>query len=1407
MKQEEVFQRQRKLAKAISLLAVIAIILIDTKNIWLNNGFIIFSDLDFSGINDKRYIERIWGVFNRHFSSTNFFNLSRLFFIIPFYVLNFLLSFFYNQAMLKLIILFCLLISGIGMFLLCEYLLIKTLKGFPDYVHYFGLIIPSVYYALNPWVIFRIQHIFLLSGYSVFPLIIKEFLRLFEIKIFNFQKDIEEYQQRRRVTKEHIIIDEKINLRDFFKIVLYSMIGSAAIHYFFFYIIFLTILFIGIILRIWKLNRYSKAILLFYTRKYFTMIILMIVGNLYWFLTYSIALLFVNIEPQNVNVVDTLQLFSRNSSVQNVLYLISYWLPFFNLEMFLDNMFWIAGGVFLLIIAYIIFYRFGWHFYVRLFTIVTSLVILLSLGTNVDPLADVYVKVVTNIPVIGHLFRDPNKIVGILACFLAIILGFGVDRIVFFLLNAGFGRKFAVAFVLVMLLCFYYYQRPVKIFYIDNYYKGVPIPKEYKEISKYYTKDGKILWIPTMDNMVLSNGISAYKWNVNNEMPGSMKAVGDFHVYASSKNTIFQHENNVGTVSYFYSYLQHLLDKGGTDKIGRLLELTGFNQVAYHRDVQNQEERQKFNLFVLEKQKGVKLRKKLGFIYLYDVEKNPNNTKLDIYNTKGLNHFIQLFDFENILGTKGYNIVWSQGKREEFDLRKVNLVVGDSRFDIFQQIIPEKYIISLFDKINTGNPYVGWAKSMCKESDWFWIHKVNSLNRLPWDYDYGKGFIFTYTPYTVELPPYKLNKNVGEVILNSNDIVKTDFFEIDKEETNFKLEITKDVMGNSILAAEVAPKKFIGNVFWKIARSKLMSIKPGFISLRAVVSGVNAGKVHFKLKFFNQNMNELGVVYGSVPGEVAEFNKALITANAVVPPATKYMRVELWLLEDQKTPVYFWIHDFELRYFSSISSNELRIKVPSYIKGEYHLYVRALVNENGGKVKINDTKINLKGDENQFKWLYVGKYTRDTIIIKPEEGFVLLNLLCVLPDWLHKEIQNMDLKSKQAIVLFSNEFTLEKGYKIKNLENYYLHPNFVDSQLDIITEGIYTKKIDILRNDHYKLYFIGNITNKVAITLKNKDNKVMRFGYLKFLKLINNNFNGIRFYVSNKPYSYFLNIEKEGNPKWNSQLYYIDLGFLKKGQYILEIKVENGLKSLTEPNDIHVLHPEEVKVNLKVDDTLYILISNILQEAVTTKKKENKIFSSKYSDIYSDRIKYWLIYGTKQIESRKNELYYVDFDIKTKGMAEVSAKILFMDKNKVLYDSQYIDIFNNKGQSIFSAKKDGFVQIVFFVRSNGKEDGMFELKQIRFIEISEMNKFSSVVILPSNIQKGSKLNILNEAYNPLWENNGEKAKQVNIFLNGFYNQSNKYTFGQKIQMAYVFGLLVSIIYIAMNLWLLLIRRK
>lgn len=1405
MKQEELLQRERKVAKFFSIFILILIILINTKNIWCNNGFIIFSDLDFSGINDKRYIERIWGVFNQHFSSTNFFNLSRLFFVIPFYLLNSILSLFYNQAMLKLIILFCLIASGIGMFLLCEYLLVKTLKGFPDYVHYFGLIVPATYYALNPWVIFRIQHIFLLSGYCMFPFVIKEFLKLFEIKVFEFQK-IGDKNTRRKFSSERVVINEQIKMKDFFKIVLYTMIGSAAIHYFFFYIIFLLILFIGILLRILNLNKFSFEVLKFYIRKFILMFVFIVAGNFYWFFTYLIALFFVNFEPQNVNVVDTLQLFSRNSTVQNVLYLVSYWLPFFNLDVFLDRMFWVCGAVFLTIIAYIIFYRFGWHFYVRLFTIVTGIVIFLSLGTNVDPLADVYVKIVTNLPVIGHIFRDPNKIVGVLACFFAIILGFGVDRIIFFLLNAGFGRKFVYSFVVLMLVSFYFYQRPVKTFYIDGFYKGVSIPKEYIKISNYFSKEGKILWIPTMDNMVLSNGLSAYKWNINKDMPSLMKSVGDFHVYSSRKNTIFQHENNVGTVSYLYMYIQHLLDKGGTDKLGKLFELAGFNQVAFHNDVQNQEERQKFNLFVLNNQKDISLRKKEGVISLYDVKQYPSTHKIDIYNTKGLNHFLQLYDFEDILKAKGYNLIWSQGHRELFDLNKTGLVIADNKFEALQQIIPDKYIIPLFDKVNTGNPYVGWAKSMCKESEWFWIQKTNNINQLPWDYDYGKGFIFTYTPYSVKVPPYKLNKTFGELILDTNDILKTDFFQLDKEETNLRIELTKDVLGNGILAAKTAPKR-VGNVLWKIAKSKLVTLKPGFISLKAVVSGVNAGKVHFKLKFFDENLNELGVVYGNVPGEVAEFNKATIITNSIVPPSTKYMRVELWVLEDQKSPVYFWIHNFELRYFSEISSNELRIKTPSHIKGKYHLFVRAFVNEQGGKVKINKTTVSLKGNENQFKWIYLGKYNTDTITIKPESGLILLNLFCALPDWLYNKIQNINLKTKQAIILFSSEFTFENSFKINDLEDYYLYPSYIDNQVEIIGEGTYTKKIDILKSDYYKLYFVGNIKNNATVVLKDAKNKIVKSGKLAFYKLIENKFNGIRFHISDKPNSYFLSIEREKNIRWYPNLYYLDLGYVKEGQYTLEIKFEDGTKSLTVPQDIHLLDPDEVKVNLKAGDTVYILISNILQENISVKKKGNKMLNTKYSDIFSDKVKYFLIYGLKQIKVKKENLYYVDFNFSASGLSEVSAKVLFMDKNKVLYESKYIDISNNQGQLIFSPQKDGFVQIAFFVRSNGKENGVFELKSTRLIDLSQLNKFSSIAIIPQNVQIGSKLNILNETYNPLWQNNGEKSKQVNIILNGFYTTCKKFSFAPYIQIAYFLGISLSLIYLLINLWLLFKKEK
>lgn len=64
-----------------------------------------------------------------------------------------------------------------------------------DFYKVFALVTGALYYALNPWVIFRIQHIYLLCGYSLFPLLLRFFFDIFDPK---FQEQvIEDYNASR----------------------------------------------------------------------------------------------------------------------------------------------------------------------------------------------------------------------------------------------------------------------------------------------------------------------------------------------------------------------------------------------------------------------------------------------------------------------------------------------------------------------------------------------------------------------------------------------------------------------------------------------------------------------------------------------------------------------------------------------------------------------------------------------------------------------------------------------------------------------------------------------------------------------------------------------------------------------------------------------------------------------------------------------------------------------------------------------------------------------------------------------------------------------------------------------------------------------------------------------------------
>ena len=187
-----------------------------------------------------------------------------------------------------------------------------------------------------------------------------------------------------------------------------------------------------------------------------------------------------NIEPNNVNVVNTLGMFSRNSDIRNILYLVSYWWPMFDTTTYLDGLFWIGGGVFLFFAVYIILYRFKQHFYISLFTFTTLFMIALATGVNSNYLDNFNIFVVTNIPIFGHIFRDPNKLVGPMAAFFAILIGFGVDRYLFLINREGFSKWAQGFFILVLLISHNFYYRPFKTVFTDVYYSEPSYQKNTK---------------------------------------------------------------------------------------------------------------------------------------------------------------------------------------------------------------------------------------------------------------------------------------------------------------------------------------------------------------------------------------------------------------------------------------------------------------------------------------------------------------------------------------------------------------------------------------------------------------------------------------------------------------------------------------------------------------------------------------------------------------------------------------------------------------------------------------------------------------------------------------------------------------------------------------------------------------
>lgn len=1403
---------QERTARIVPLMMTFALILYFTKEIWLPNGYIVFGDLDF-GIVDKGYLSRIYGLFNGQFSSTNFFNLSRLAFTTPLYGLSMLFGGGLPNFLLRLILISVMFTSAAGMFRLCESLFKFHFGRFRHALHYYGLIIPSLFYAVNPWVMFRIQHLFLLVGYSVYPFVIKYFLELFDSRLSQPLESQNSQSAETALVRLKSRTDWKKDLITSMKIAFFVGIGAASIHYFFYYIIsfavFGTVFFfrglggekqdrIQYILRFGKkLAILSGSIFLFIS---------------YWFVPYLISALQLNIEPQNVNVDDTLALFSRYSDIKHVLYMVSYWWPMFDMNRYLDAKFWVGGGILLGVIGWTVFYRYGWHFYIRLFTWGAVFTALIALGVNTVLIREVNIYVVTKVPLVGQIFRDPNKLIGPMAFYFGVLIGFGVDKLIHFLRSAGYRSTVQVTFLLLMLGCIYLYYRPFYFVFTKNYYAGIQVPTEYKEVQSHYIPGGKILWNPLMDNMVLSNGLSSYSWNNTALNRNLMKNSGDFHIYSSAKETFTQNEGNFGMVSYFHAFIQKLLDTGGAQHLGKLLSWTGFNELGFHQDVKAQEQRQEYNRKMLDGQSDLEKHYDNGMFKLYRTPYSPQDVSASnraLYVTKGLDTLMGVLDYQKelVLEPKGTALFWAQERIQPAGQKPEDLIVGDNRNDILFPQLDPSYFTFPYDQINTGNPYTGWAKTLMKTPDWHWLVKSNSIKHAAWDYDYGHGIAYTYTPYRLTTPVYKMNELTGPKIVGMKDVLEG-FFSSDNPDV-LRLSYLPQTEQDPAAMAGTIDKGFSGGNLWNAAKSRLVQLDPEripkFIRVKSVISGIHAGSMHFKVRFLDVNKQELDIAYVSGNNDTAEFSKSNIVSDAAVPQGTRYMRVDILNSQDTVATSYFWIYDFSIEDISSSEeSNALDVTLHQKKPGDYRTFIRVYKSEAGSKLTVQapdqTLSIPTKGQENRFVWVDAGVlHLAGRLKIVPETGVNVVGAVLTIPESEYERVigeAEGSMQGAQAdISIASQDYNFLTDFDMRFLERFRTFPGTIADSFVPISGGTMTKRLDLLHGGTYRFQMNGYIPDSATIQVElrpagNPNGEPVRLNLSQDAPAdVQRSMSGFYNEVKYEDNQYFLRLHDLQAKGWEVKRYRFDPVRLEKGEYDLTVKVQSNVPNLSDASTLHILGDEEITVPKSMmpdeDKLVTYMIGN---DALHLNREEAGPGNVRFVN-QPTLSSQWIILSLNRFKVSKGQLIAFKAKAETDQIHNVHAKLMFIRENGELVQSFIADSGEQDGefQTIVESPVDGYLQPCFFYTGDKQAPGSFRLKRSDLYILDRLVKVESTALLPQPVPvpeqapslgiagdgrfniKDGRFAIYNEAYNPIWRMSGsaEAPLAVNLLNNGF----------------------------------------
>ncbi|WP_205694218.1 hypothetical protein [Clostridium manihotivorum] len=1419
-----------------------------------DKGHVVFSDMAF-GFTSGRYMEEIFGVWNERWSTTTLLNIPRLLYILPPYILSKIFN-YSGPVLLKSFIIILILNSAISMYLFSKRIISIYFSKEFNFFKIFALLTGAIFYALNPWVIYRIQHIYLLCGYSLFPLVLMFFFNLFDPK---FQAQlIPNYEVSNiKLYKRNVI--------DIFMISIIFTISAGGIHYFFYGLIFLFV--IGMLLLMKqtiifvrsKEFKRLKRVYLNFALKIFTFGTVFCFFSFYWLSMYFGSILFkAQASQHNINVVDTLSLFSRYSTPVKVLYLVSYWWPMFNIEK-LPITFYMGGAVLIFYILYAMVFRAYKENIILFFTILSLLFVLLSTGVTLPLFADYFVIIVTKVPIIGSMFRDPNKFVGLMAVGFSLLLTFGVEAVLHKLEANIYNSILKGSLVLGVIGSFWLYINPFYQNFIQGFYHPVEIPKEYLEVQKHFIDkdrfDSKVLYMPIADNMTQSNtGVATPFWNKNPNITGMEKATGDIQVYTSQKNTIFHHEGNIPSITYYLNFLQYVMDRGISSNIGTLVSNFGINELAYHKEYVGQEERQEFNKKLLELQEGLSKKYEDDIFSLYKVPKPipyMYQVPKKLYTPYGLSRLetynsIPNFNFKDI------GVIFSSIEPKSYitSANKGDYIEAVNMRDLLLSNLPNDNYIKPFEFIDSANPFLKWAKTLPQNNEWLWFLSSQGIQNFPFDFDQSSGIGVTFASSKLNVLPYRMKSIKGKLVADFNSLLRTEKFFVPDNPQFFNVQAAPmtDVNAIPMLYGQIAsgdPKNI-----WQVAKSGLLEAKENNpYQFNIAVSGRGVNKMHIKVRFFDDNMKELGISYVVAPTESVNFDAVNFFGEYISPFGSKYMRIDILSYQMPEQRTYWWIHDMKLFDLEEYKApNEFIMKKKFDTDTKAHVYGRVLSSKVGGNLKISFPKdrsvINTKDISlNQFTWIDLGIHSFDkgenNIAVENVSGFNAVNVFAIIPE---EDFERTIFPVKKAVerskIFASLEAENDFSYS-GNLQSERAYPSLsfgkgISSQsgslsrdIEVLKDGIYSLALNINGYPLNNGRIIVDIINKYSGEATNRiiETNSFKLKTEKAATMIDYN-------PLSKGYPY--TIDKLSD---TLQYYYrVDLKnmFFSSGDYTIKLTFDSKVPSVSTFSDFHKFDVSEVKLPPFIADIFQEDCSDC--DRVTKDMMNNKITSGVMRIDYEKTCSCdWYVYASNKIKVNPKEEYLVNVEARSENIRKRHMKVIFLDDDMNVIDVTYINEVEEKDkakwnkyeQIIKVPEKATLMQYHILARGEKLSNGYLELKNFSIIPYNHMLLVDNVIFYEGtdldnffnisekkveevNYEKIDRMKrrfkvsnpakervLLNycESPNPVWQIDFGEKQRGTMILNGvttgfIVNESGEGTTKVILRELYYFGLLV-----------------